>query len=125
MHPSVTTCTSLNSICGIPRARAAIYDHICGNLNAVRALLRRKRRAIEWHRTRTYIEASNVFLKSYWDLALEFFPGTTLFHLIHNPLEVARSAVNREMYLCEGYCTPPSTSRHEGHSPMLGWGGIN
>ena len=79
----------------------AIYDHTTGHIDAVLALLRRKRRAISWYRTPTYIETSNVFLKSYWDLASEFFPDTKVFHLIRHPLEVARSTANREMYLCE------------------------
>lgn len=79
----------------------AIYDHTTGHLDAVRALLRRKRRAISWYRMPIYIETSNVFLKSYWDLAAEFFPDTKVFHLIRNPLEVARSTANRETWLRE------------------------
>lgn len=77
----------------------AIYNHTTGRLRPVRALLRQKRRAIRWFRTPTYIETSNVFLKSYWDLAAEFFPHTKVFHLIRQPLEVARSTANREMWL--------------------------
>ncbi|MCA2320254.1 hypothetical protein JF732_02150 [Mycobacterium intracellulare] len=79
----------------------AIYEHTQGNFHAVRALLRRKRRAIALYRTPTYIETSNVFLKSYWDLAPEYFPNIKVFHLIRHPLEVARSTANREKYLCD------------------------
>ena len=79
----------------------AIYDHTTGNLAAVRALLRRKRRAINWYRAPTYIETGNAFLKSYWDLAPEFFPQTKVFHLIRDPLQVARSAANRETWAIE------------------------
>jgi hypothetical protein len=77
----------------------AIYDHTTGCLDAVRALLCRKRRTIDWYRRPTYIETSHAFLKSYWDLAPEFFPHTKVFHLIRNPLEVARSEENREQWL--------------------------
>ena len=81
----------------------AIYNHTTGNFDAVRALLRRKRRAINWYRSPVYIETSNLFLKSYWDLAPDFFPlsQTKVFHLIRHPLEVARSSANREEWLCE------------------------
>jgi hypothetical protein len=77
----------------------AIYHHSTGHLDPVRALLRRKRRAIDWYRTPIYIETSHAFLKSYWDLAPEFFPQTKVFHLIRHPLEVARSEANREQFL--------------------------
>jgi len=77
----------------------AIYDHTTGRLDLVRALLRRKRRAVDWYRTPTYIETSHAFLKSYWDLAPEFFPQTKVIHLIRHPLAVARSEENREQWL--------------------------
>ena len=77
----------------------AIYDHTTGRLDSVRALLRKKRRAIDRCRTPIYIETSHAFLKSYWDLAPEFFPQTRVIHLIRHPLEVARSEENRETWL--------------------------
>ena len=42
-----------------------------------------------------YIETSHAFLKSYWDIAPEFFPKMKVFHLIRNPLE-AKSEANRD-----------------------------
>jgi hypothetical protein len=77
----------------------AIYDHSTGRLDRVRSLLRRKRRAIERYRTPIYMETSHAFLKSYWDLAPEFFPQTKVIHMIRHPLEVARSEANREQFL--------------------------
>lgn len=77
----------------------AIHDHSTGRVDSLRSLLRRKRRAIDWHRTPVYIETSHAFLKSYWDLAPEFFPQTKVFHLIRHPLQVARSEANREQFL--------------------------
>lgn len=76
-----------------------IYDHSTGRLDSVRRLLHRKCRAIERYRTPVYIETSHAFLKSYWDLAPEFFPYTKVIHLIRHPLEVARSEANREEFL--------------------------
>jgi hypothetical protein len=77
----------------------SIYDCTTGDLERVRALLRRKRRVIDWCRTPTYVETSHAFLKSYWTLAPEFFPQTKVFHLIRHPLEVARSEANREIWM--------------------------
>ena len=76
-----------------------IYDHSRGDLDAVRVRLARKQWAIRRYPTRTYVETSHSFLKSYWDLALEFFPNTRVFRLIRNPLEVAVSEANRERYI--------------------------
>lgn len=84
-----------------PMFGRVIHDHTTGRLDRVRAVLNRKRRAIGWHPTSTYIETSHSFLKSYWDLAPEFFPRTKVFHLIRNPLEVARSESNRELWMTE------------------------
>ncbi len=84
-----------------PMCGRVIDDHAAGRLDRVRAALRRKRRAIAWHPTPTYIETSHSFLKSYWDLAPEFFPHTRVFHWIRNPLEVARSESNRELWMIE------------------------
>lgn len=77
----------------------AIYDHSSGRHDSVRALLRRKRRAIDACRAPVYVETSHAFLKSYVDLAAEFFPDAKVFHLIRDPREVARSEANRESWL--------------------------
>lgn len=79
----------------------AIYEHTVGHSEWVRALLHRKRCAIDGYRAPIYIETSHAFLKSYWDLAPEFFPNAKVFHLIRHPLEVARSEANRELWLDE------------------------
>ncbi|MFW3112878.1 hypothetical protein MHAE_03805 [Mycobacterium haemophilum DSM 44634] len=76
-----------------------IYDRATGQFDAVRAVLRRKRRAIDLCGTPIYIETSHAFLKSYWDLAPEFFPQSKVFHLIRHPLEVACSESNRERWM--------------------------
>jgi hypothetical protein len=73
----------------------AIYDHTTGNYDQIRRLLTRKQRAIARYRSSFYLESSHSFLKSYYDLALEFFPNSKFIHLIRNPLKVVRSIVNR------------------------------
>ena len=77
----------------------AIYDHTTGDLEAVRKRLRSKRERIRRCAPRSYIETSHAFLKSYWDVATEFFPDLLVVHLIRDPLAVARSEANREAWL--------------------------
>jgi hypothetical protein len=76
-----------------------IYDHSMGNTAPVQALLDRKARRIGRHAPRVYIETSHAFLKSYWDLAPQFFPDMSIVHLVRNPLQVARSEANRELFI--------------------------
>jgi hypothetical protein len=73
-----------------------IYDHFAGNRDAIRILVRQKRDTIEKYSSVQYIETSHAFLKSYWDIAPEFFPEMKIIHLIRHPLQVARSEANRE-----------------------------
>ncbi len=74
-----------------------IYDHTVGDEAAVRMVAERKRRAIEGDsRAAGYVETNHAFLKSWADIAIEFFPKMKLVHLIRNPLSVAKSEAIRE-----------------------------
>ena len=73
-----------------------IYDHAVGDSDPIRKLLEKKRRVIERFAPRIYVETSHAFLKSYYDLATEFFPHMKLVHLVRNPLKTAKSLANRE-----------------------------
>jgi hypothetical protein len=42
-----------------------------------------------------YLESSHLFLKSYCDIAIKYYPTMKLIWLIRNPLEVAKSMFNR------------------------------
>lgn len=77
----------------------AIHDYATRNTDAIRRRLQTKRRTIGRFSTPTYIETSHAFLKSYWDIAPEYFENMKVFHLVRNPLEVARSEANREDYI--------------------------
>lgn len=75
----------------------AIYDHAVGNEAAVRKLAERKRQAIQgYSRAAGYAETSHAFLKSWADIAVEYFPRMKLVHLVRNPLAVAKSEAIRE-----------------------------
>ncbi len=82
-----------------PMFGPAVFDYATNNTAAIRKRLERKRNAIKRFDTPTYIETSHAFLKSYWDVALEYFPNTKVFHLVRHPLEVARSEANREEFI--------------------------
>lgn len=74
-----------------------IYDRAVGDEAAVRKLAERKRRVIEGYAgSAGYVETSHAFLKSWADIAVEFFPRMKLVHLVRNPLEVAKSEATRE-----------------------------
>jgi len=76
-----------------------IYDHATKNSKEVASLVKKKSEVIRRYRADTYIETSHAFLKSYWDVAPEFFPDLKVFHLVRHPLEVARSDANRVVFI--------------------------
>ncbi len=76
-----------------------IYDHTHSNLKPIQRLLERKKRYISRRRTEAYIETSHAFLKSYYDLAADYFDDSRFVHLIRNPLKTARSEANREQWI--------------------------
>ncbi len=82
---------------------APIHDHTHGKLARIRQLLSRKQRFIARlmarRRCDTYVETSHSFLKSYYDLAPEFFPRSKFVHLLRHPLKTARSETNRELWI--------------------------
>ncbi len=73
-----------------------IYDYALGNLDAVRAQVQLKARWIGRQRAEAYAETSHALLKSWFEVAPEFFPQLRLVHLVRNVLEVAKSEANRE-----------------------------
>src|SRR5262245_1974323 len=76
-----------------------IYDYAVDERERTRKLLQRKRRAIERCRAEAHVETSHAFLKSWPDLAVEFFPQSKFVHLIRNPLNVAKSEADREQLI--------------------------
>lgn len=74
----------------------AIYDFAIGERKRTQELLLRKRCAIERCGASTYVETSHALLKSWFDVARDFFPQLKLVHLIRDPLKVAKSETHRE-----------------------------
>src|SRR4051812_16440310 len=73
-----------------------IYDYATGERERTRKLLQRKRRIIERCGAATHVETSHALLKSWPDLASEYFPRSKFIHLIRDPLKVAKSEADRE-----------------------------
>jgi hypothetical protein len=82
-----------------PMFGPAIAAHTRGELGYVRAKLSRKRRYIESLRSDVYVETSHAFLKSYYDLATEFFDDIKVLHLVRDPLRCALSESIRTQML--------------------------
>ena len=78
---------------------APIYDHTHGRLDRIRQQLSRKQGFISRRRCKTYVETSHSFLKSYYDLAIEYFPDSKFIHQVRHPLKTARSETNREQWI--------------------------
>ena len=76
-----------------------IYDHAVGEQAYTRRLLERKKKVIERCGANVYAETSHAFLKSWHDLAPEYFPNLKLVHLVREPLKVAKSEAYREELL--------------------------
>src|SRR5207237_1887740 len=76
-----------------------IYDYAVGKRERTRRLLDRKRSIIERCGAAAYVETSNAFLKSWPDLASEYFPQSKFVHLIRDPLKVAKSEADREQLI--------------------------
>lgn len=78
-----------------PMFGRTIYARHVGDMESIRRRLEFKRRRIARHAPRVYVETSHAFLKSYWDLAVEYFPDLSVIHVVRDPLKVARSEAHR------------------------------
>lgn len=70
-----------------------------GKIEKIRRSFIRKKKRIDGYTKDVYIETNHAFLKSSSDVAMEFFSDMKLIHLIRNPLKVARSELNRHIWI--------------------------
>jgi hypothetical protein len=73
-----------------------IYDYAVGDLDAVRRQVALKARWVHRQRSAAYAETSHALLKSWFEVAGEFFADLRLVHLVWDVVQVARSEANRE-----------------------------
>lgn len=83
----------------------AVDAHTRGDIAEVRRLVEKKRRYISGLRVGAYIETSHAFLKSYYDVAPEYFDDMRVFYLLRDPVKTALSEANREKIL-DRVCFP-------------------
>ncbi len=81
----------------------AVDAHTRGDATEVRRLVEKKRRYISGLRVDAYIETSHAFLKSYYDVAPEYFDDIRVFYLLRDPVKTALSEANRERALDRVY----------------------
>jgi len=72
-----------------------IYWYYQGRTEEIRKQFLFKKRKIDRYKRDVYLESNHAFLKSYCDIAMEFFPDMKLIHLIRNPIKVAKSDSNK------------------------------
>ncbi|MBA4019069.1 MAG: hypothetical protein C0483_18025 [Pirellula sp.] len=77
----------------------AIDAHTRGDEVVIRRLIEKKQRYVSGLRTRSYIETSHAFLKSYYDLAPEYFDDLRVFYLLRDPVKTALSEANRHQLI--------------------------
>lgn len=75
-----------------------IYDYATQQWDHIRPLLVKKKRYIERIKKPYYLESNHALLKSAGHLLPEFFPNARYLHLVRNPIKVAKSEANRELY---------------------------
>jgi hypothetical protein len=76
-----------------------IYWYNQGKTEEIKKLFIEKKKKIERYNKDVYIETNHAFLKSFSDVAMEFFSDMKLIHLIRNPLKAAKSEINRKNLL--------------------------
>ena len=72
-----------------------IYLYQKGKTGEIRNFFKKKVKKIQNYKADVYIETNHAFLKSFSDIAIEYFPDMKLVHLIRNPLKMAKSGINR------------------------------
>jgi hypothetical protein len=77
----------------------AVDAHTRGDTAEIRRLVEKKRRYVSGLRAGVYIETSHAFLKSYYDVAPEYFDDIRVFYLLRDPVKTATSEANRERML--------------------------
>jgi len=73
-----------------------IYWKAIGEKNLIKQQFLKKKSKIESIKKDKYIECNHAFIKSFSDVAMEFFPDMKLIRTIRNPLQVAKSALNKK-----------------------------
>lgn len=72
-----------------------IYWKYAEETEKIKKIFLKKVKKINRYNANVYVETNHAFLKSFSDVAMEFFPDMKLIHLIRSPIKMAKSALNR------------------------------
>jgi hypothetical protein len=72
-----------------------IYWYYSGQNDKIKKIFLKKVKKINRYNANVYVETNHAFLKSFSDVAMEYFPDMKLIHLIRSPIKMAKSALNR------------------------------
>lgn len=102
-----------------------IYWYQQNEVEKIRRRFKLKKLIIDSYRADVYVETSHAFLKSFADVAMEFYPDMKLIHVLRNPLENAKSQFNRPVWVGEpeqqSYRNPIFTYRGNDKKMYLKW----
>jgi hypothetical protein len=103
----------------------SIYWYQQNEIEKIRRLFKLKKLIIDSYRADVYVETSHAFLKSFAEVAMEFYPDMKLIHVFRNPLESAKSQFNRPVWVGEpeqqSYRNPLYTYRDKNKKMYLKW----
>ena len=95
---NIINCTSKHepfpNMFGMP-----IYWYQNREIEKIRKRFLIKKNRMDRCKKNLYVETNHAFLKSFSDIAMEYYPDMKLIHLIRNPLKIARSELNRESWV--------------------------
>jgi hypothetical protein len=102
-----------------------IYWYQQNEIQKIRRLFKLKKLIIDSYHADVYVEMSHAFLKSFAEVAMEFYPNMKLIHVLRNPLESAKSQFNRPVWIGEpeqqSYRSPLYTYRDKNKKMYLKW----
>jgi len=102
-----------------------IYWYQQNEIEKIRRWFKLKKLIIDSYRANVYVETNHAFLKSFADVAMEFYPDMKLIHVLRNPLENAKSQFNRPVWIGEpeqrSYRNPIYTYRGNDKKMYLKW----
>ena len=91
-----------------------IYWYQQGNKKEIQRLFKWKKDRINRYNASVYLETNHAFLKSFSDVAIEFFPDMKLIHLIREPIKTAKSELNRHLTINNLHIPFSYTKGHNG-----------
>jgi len=91
-----------------------IYWYQQGNNKEIQRVFEWKKNRINRYKASVYIETNHAFLKSFSDIAIDYFPDMKLIHLIREPIKTAKSELNRHVTISQLHIPFSYAKGHDG-----------